>query len=1001
MAAYVKNAHGDWNNPSVWTPNGIPIDTDTVTFGPYVTTIPDGYTAKCGGGTGTGTNTTTRCTLVIAGTLELYGNIQMEDWTTLSFTGTGTLDLRANSFIFNNNGSSGKRNELISDGTGLMRIRSSTTIGHFGGTAGGQAYAKVSIDNFLIENTTFRCMSSWYPEHGVSVQNGVFYNCGRIETDSYVDDADDWILENVDFRGSQAVEDQKAWIYCRDKGGTITGIRRFKNITFDYHGLANASLRVQFWPAILDVDTVAIRGCYIEAISPVLPTWYRLFSSKAGTIGEALPSIRDAVFSSTGDNPHALQNLLTDLQYFYLETQQPAGSSDAGDHFILPNGGTSLIRYGIINDNWGGVCMNAIGASVTGTHTMEHCTIVADVHDAVYGIIARNENFGVFNPSANVTIRSNIAFARSNVSGSSNVRAINLETAGNDQIDILDNNLITGFGSLLSTIYHGVTYSSGGAVGTAVNRGLNDILNVDPQFVDETRNVQLWATQYGATDYDSAIIYVIDGVNGYNRATQNQDGVLGHTITEMLAYLREGYSPTNAAIATAAHDGTPIGSQSLFLLPGPAFQSDAFQSDTFQSDGGGTTSVNNSLNLEWSTRNIIASNSDLEWAIRALTGQNNNIEWAIRNSISSNLNLDWALRQQLTNNLNLDWSTRSFVNSNLTMDWLLRSLTTSNLNIDYEIRNLVSSNANLEWSLRALTESSLNLEWSLLNLVNHNLNLLWALQGESVVKDLSLQWAVLNSVEANLNLQASVLNSVSGNLSVEYQIVNLIFANLNLEFAIREAIANNLNLSSSILNLVSASSNLEWGLVNLIQSNLGLEWSLRNSIFSNLNLEWDLIAERVSASLNLEWSLRNIILNSLDLNWKTVNLALHNLNLSWSIVPLISQNLNLEWSTSGNTISNLNVEWSTQNISTSNFNINWSVLNTVINEIDLSYAIRQQISLDKSFAWGIIGSSFKNIQLRWGIESLTSFPTISKPLNFRQLNNSYQIKDVTVKYDIN
>lgn len=587
MAAYVKNAHGDWNNPSVWTPNGIPNSADTVTLGAFTTTVPAGYTAQCGGGTGTGTNTSTRCTLVIAGTLELYGNIQMEDWTTLSFAGTGTLDLRANSFIFNNNGSSGKRNELISDGTGLMRIRSSATIGHFGGVAGGQAYAKVSIDNFLIENTTFRCMSSWYPGHGVSVQNGVFYNCGRIETDSYVDDADDWIFENVDFRGSQAVEDQKAWIYCRDKGGTITGIRRFKNITFDYHGLANASLRVQFWPAILDVDTVAIRGCYIEAISPVLPTWYRLFSSKAGTIGEALPSIRHAVFSSTGDNPHALQNLLTDLQYFYLETQQPAGSSDAGDHFILPNGGTSLVRYGIINDNWGGACMNAIGASVTGSHTMEHCTIVADIHDAVYGIIARNENFGVFDPSASVTIRSNIAYARSNVGGFSNIRAINLETAGNDQIDILDNNLITGFGSLLSTIYHGVTYSSGGAVGTVVNRGLNDILNVDPQFVDETRNVQSWATQYGATDYDSAMIYVIDSVNGYNRTTHLQNGVVGYTLTDLLAYLREGYRPTNALLATAAHDGLTIGAIDFLPTEFDAFQSDAFQSDAFQSDNVG------------------------------------------------------------------------------------------------------------------------------------------------------------------------------------------------------------------------------------------------------------------------------------------------------------------------------------------------------------------------------------------------------------------------------
>lgn len=61
MTAYVKNANGAWNSPTLWTPNGVPIGTDTVTFGAFTTSIPNGYTAQCGGITSmAGTDTSTR-----------------------------------------------------------------------------------------------------------------------------------------------------------------------------------------------------------------------------------------------------------------------------------------------------------------------------------------------------------------------------------------------------------------------------------------------------------------------------------------------------------------------------------------------------------------------------------------------------------------------------------------------------------------------------------------------------------------------------------------------------------------------------------------------------------------------------------------------------------------------------------------------------------------------------------------------------------------------------
>ena len=61
-------------------------------------------------------------------------------------------------------------------------------------------------------------------------------------------------------------------------------------------------------------------------------------------------------------------NSCLDFQYNILESVQPANSNDGGDHFIVTDAGTHNIMYNLIIDNYGGVCVNALGvASRTGT----------------------------------------------------------------------------------------------------------------------------------------------------------------------------------------------------------------------------------------------------------------------------------------------------------------------------------------------------------------------------------------------------------------------------------------------------------------------------------------------------------------------------------------------------------------------------------------------------------------------------------------------------------
>ena len=559
MVAYVKNANGAWNSSSLWTPNGIPGQTDTVTLGSFTTSIPSGYTALCGGITSfSGTNTTTRSTLEITGILQLYGAATQGIWSTLSFIGTGKLDLRGNTWTVAYTEGGGKRSEVISDGTGICEIYSSTTLGNFTTTATDFPSANLNLDKFYISNIAWSYGGSWQGGNTFTLKNGVFYNCGEVSNFGYMEDTADWIMENVDFRGSQSGIDEKAFIFCRSPGGPITGIRRLQNITFDYDGIANAKVRLQHIPTAMQVSGIYTRSVYLECLS-VSATFNKLYSTKNNVVGEGGFPIREAVISTNINNPHTMQGLTADLDGFYLESIQPPGSTDAGDHFILQNGGTSNIRRGIINDNWGGAALNALGVSLTGTHTMEHMTIVADIQSADYGIFARNENSGVFNTSSTITVRSNIAHLRSNPSGVTNIRVFNLETAGDDQIDVIDNNLINGFGTVNSTLYFGVTSATKGVIGSQAGWGLNDIKNVNPNFIDPTRSVQSWASQFGATDYDTASLYVIDSVNGYNRTTHKQTSTASDPIPPLLTYLRAGYTPTNAAIATAAHDGTTIG----------------------------------------------------------------------------------------------------------------------------------------------------------------------------------------------------------------------------------------------------------------------------------------------------------------------------------------------------------------------------------------------------------------------------------------------------------
>lgn len=564
MAAYSFNVtSGDWNVSTNWSPNGVPGASDDVTISGAARTvnIPSGYTAQALSITFSGTDTSNRGKIEIRGKLELYGNATQGTWTTLHLIDNGELDVRGFNWYVNYTDGTGKRAEVLSSGTGLRKIYSSTTLGGFTGASGGTGYGTLDLQNCWVSNVHFRYGSSWYPGNNFKLINVLFYNIGLFQHDTYIDDAADWVVQNVSFIGTQESGNYKAYLYCHDKGGTITGQRILENLVYDYSGTTGAIIRMQYLPNALSINGVYIYRAYLEGLTMGNAVTFNKFFSvpDSTTVGEGGMKLRDSYFFMDKDNPHTLQNLCNDVADCVVEAVYPGGATDAGDHFIVATTGTYVIENNLIIDGRGGVCLNALNSTFNGSYTFRHNTYVADVVDPIYGQLCRTENFGIFSTGATLNINSNIAYARSNPSAAANVIVVNIEQSGDDQIDLMDNNCVFGMGSTLTTLFTGVTSATKGSYGSQAGWGANDLIGTDPQFVDDERGLLAWGDSLGESTQDATIKRLIYGVNGYNSTTHEQTGTSTVDIDDLLDYVRAGFAPQNVALEDAGYDNVTIG----------------------------------------------------------------------------------------------------------------------------------------------------------------------------------------------------------------------------------------------------------------------------------------------------------------------------------------------------------------------------------------------------------------------------------------------------------
>lgn len=654
MTAYARNATGDYDDSTKWTPNGVPGSTDTATIGAFTVTIATGKTWTPGALALTGTGSSTLAKIVIAdgGKLAQYGDITANAYNEVLMQGNSEWDLRGFKTYYTVQTGSNVNNKITNDGLGKAKIYSSTTLGRIAKDATTSSYGCLQLNNFQITNIDFCFGSGYYAGHHYDLQNGVFLAAGYVETSLYANNSSDYRVKRVDLIGCKNPQANVMAHFRADKdvsGGTVTGIRDISKVTFRNEiPLAHISLPSGYTEVTLSSPNLTInryigfffqelvtgdriwlpatgvtcdtagqivatsitnrtiyivdtsRGVaqpysisflpgtfYIDVVTYPQVTWRNLafaptevyydkvthsslltqggtlqnfFSANVSAFGNTSRPIRESYIFPAKNNPHTMVNSCLDFQYNILESVQPANSNDGGDHFIVTDAGTHNIMYNLIIDNYGGVCVNALGvASRTGTYNFKHNTYVADARSAVYGGLVRNESSGVFSTASSLNVLDNICHVRSNPTGATSFRAYNLETSGNDQVKTFDNNAYSNCGSPQSSILNGIS-SATKSIGDNLF-GMHDFYSELPGFVDETRGLQKWATQYGATTQEQAVDFVVNGVNGYDPVTMTQisGNVQAQGLTSLIAYVREGFKPTNIAYKDSGTDNITRG----------------------------------------------------------------------------------------------------------------------------------------------------------------------------------------------------------------------------------------------------------------------------------------------------------------------------------------------------------------------------------------------------------------------------------------------------------
>lgn len=565
MALRTSSQSGDWNNTATWGGAAVPVAGDTVSIGAHTVTVSD--TRIIGTSPNNATTvvvdlTSASSVLVINGSLTMRGNMQMVNGSTLTLGAGGSLIWDASAsggvpvYKLINSGFC----KLNCNGTSGSHCTMSAPVGFTFDLT--QNYSQLQIAYCDFTRLAAMGADGFKMGAGVgsSIQHCSFTSCGKIESKSFETNQDFFFNYNK-FDGSTGTD--SFWLTW-NAVPTTSNPRECIGNSFD-KAFTNSSYGV-----------VARHNYFGGGIDGVADHAWKSFRHNVvvGTRadGQILQGIieRNYFTSFSNPNPHFVECRANTEDTIFSQNiieSHDADTSDFGDILIPVNDRFTVPFKWIVKNNL--ALRNSLDPTGSGTLVTLYATGSTDVvmhffrntinvDNPAAGAFARRSPFATSEAGASgvgniASLKSNLVWGTSPGQGYMAERVNNY--GGPDIINAANADYNWAFNLSAGNnqrFYHdqptGAAMWTGGdavAAGVDVHQGQGD-----PQFVDRSRNIGVWAADrgFGSTYADGLSALRAD-------PTRTED---------LVKFVFEGFRPSNASTRNAAHDGGCVGAANFY-----------------------------------------------------------------------------------------------------------------------------------------------------------------------------------------------------------------------------------------------------------------------------------------------------------------------------------------------------------------------------------------------------------------------------------------------------
>jgi len=617
MVAYVMA--GSAANTTVatdFTPNGIPAYPDTLSItGGKTLTNPLGNTFDATitmGGSGTGS----RAKFINNGTWRVRANATINAWSNREFGPGSTLDVLVGCQCpMAVTGTTDVPYVTVISGTEANPVIFTHSDYVSGTPLPAWAHASgSSVQGGLLDATYLIIKNMFSFQYGSGNSAGNHYRLNNVALDGagYFANslnsnlANDFIFNKVDYRHTHVADVTTTYLAQvsaqKNTSGTPTGVKTLADFTMTHN---DPTLSKAFRFLMLDYVDVA-EGFVLDEVRIDIGSksqdtnannWaYRYGAKSQNSLtwnGYAKNSfyVMDGTGFLTAGNFHLFDNAsVATLEDCFIEgiVDPLTSETDASDWFIVPLSGNVIIKRNIVIDDRGGVFVNNLGGPAmalipsAANVTVEHNTVLSKKSSAnfanPYGLIFRTESNGYYTDPSIVTIQSNLCGVIVNNSSDGQIASIILAsvlglgaTVPINQVDVMDYNTYWNMVTAPPTNLFRNIVTTGKAIG-------DDGFGMHDNYVNPTM------TNYPSRSDKSVILAFADTKghtttkqlwadllrkNGFNETTRRQETahIINYGAADIIDFAKYCVTPTNALLATSAHDGTSRGAVQFSVAP--------------------------------------------------------------------------------------------------------------------------------------------------------------------------------------------------------------------------------------------------------------------------------------------------------------------------------------------------------------------------------------------------------------------------------------------------